>query len=474
MDYSKPMTDDQLRKKGKEWLQELYVDMLMIGDTCPDISRLNGVDLGIEKEKDRKDTYMMTYSFPCQDLSNAGQMKGMEKGSGTRSGLLWEVERILLELRDMECRPDVLLMENVPGVCGSKNLKPWNDWLQSLHKMGYTNYFSVLNAKDYGIPQNRERCFMVSLLGEKSYEFPRKVGLRYRLKDFLDEEIDSKYNLSEKVTSKFMRVYEPKGYSSIDNYNKKIKENPETSNTLTARYQVPNHGERIVEPIVCEPRVKVEGSLDYYGFRRADDIISKEGCSPTILTHGERIGYSINVVERGKKIVVGKVNDSQSGTVLSAEGICQTLMARDYKDPAKIVIEDENAIVVPENTKQGYQLAHEGDGIYTNRVEQKRGTVQRGSIQTIKANNSDIAVVDNGLRIRRLTPFECGKLMGFDRSDFERMYDSGLSESALYHSAGDSIVTTVLMGLFGSLLGIDYAKEIEAVADRIAAEKGRK
>lgn len=429
MDYSKPMTDDQLRKKGKEWLQELYIDMLMIGDTCPDISRLNGVDLGIEKEKDRKDTYMMTYSFPCTDISNAGKMEGMEKGSGTRSGLLWEVERILLELRDMECRPDVLLMENVPGVCGSKNLKPWNDWLQSLHKMGYTNYFSVLNAKDYGIPQNRERCFMVSLLGEKSYEFPRKVGLRYRLKDFLDDEIDSKYNLSEKVTSKFMRVYEPKGYSSIDNYNKKIKENPETSNTLTARYQVPNHG--------------------------------------------ERIGYSINVVE-GKKIVIGKVNDSQSGTVLSAEGICQTLMARDYKDPAKIVIEDENAIVVPENTKQGYQLAHEGDGIYTNRVEQKRGTVQRGSIQTIKANNSDIAVVDNGLRIRRLTPFECGKLMGFDRSDFERMYDSGLSESALYHSAGDSIVTTVLMGLFGSLLGIGYAREIEAVADRIAAEKGRK
>lgn len=473
MNYSKPMTDDQLRKKGKEWLEKLYIDMLMIGDTCPDISRLNGVDLGIEKEKDRKDTYMMTYSFPCTDISNAGKMEGMEKGSGTRSGLLWEVERILLELRDMECRPDVLLMENVPGVCGSKNLKPWNDWLQSLHKMGYTNYFSVLNAKDYGIPQNRERCFMVSLLGEKSYEFPRKVGLRYRLKDFLDDEIDSKYNLSKKVTSKFMRVYEPKGYSSIDNYNKKIKENPETSNTLTARYQVPNHGERIVEPIVCEPRVKVEGSLGYYGFRRADDIISKEGCSPTILTHGERIGYSINVVE-GKKIVVGKVNDSQSGTVLSAEGICQTLMARDYKDPAKIVIEDENAIVVPENTKQGYQIAHEGDGIYTNRVEQKRGTVQRGSIQTIKANNSDIAVVDNGLRIRRLTPFECGKLMGFDRSDFERMYDSGLSESALYHSAGDSIVTTVLMGLFGSLLGIDYAREIEAVADRIATEKERK
>jgi DNA (cytosine-5)-methyltransferase 1 len=473
MDYSKPMTDDQLRKKGKEWLQELYVDMLMIGDTCPDISRLGGKDLGIENENGRKDTYLMTYSFPCTDISNAGKMEGMEKGSGTRSGLLWEVERILLELRDMECRPDVLLMENVPGVCGSKNLKPWNDWLQSLHKMGYTNYFSVLNSKDYGIPQNRERCFMVSILGEKSYEFPRKVGLRYRLKDFLDEEIDSKYNLSEKVTSKFMRVYEPKGYSSIDNYNKKIKENPETSNTLTARYQVPNHGERIVEPIVCEPRVRVEGSLGYYGFRRADDIISKEGCSPTILTHGERIGYSINVVE-GKKIVVGKVNDSQSGTVLSAEGICQTLMARDYKDPAKIVIEDENAIVVPENTKQGYQLAHEGDGIYTNRVEQKRGTVQRGSIQTIKANNSDIAVVDNGLRIRRLTPFECGKLMSFDRSDFERMYDSGLSESALYHSAGDSIVTTVLMGLFGSLLGVDYVRKIEAVADRIATEKGRK
>lgn len=105
-------------------------------------------------------------------------------------------------------------------------------------------------------------------------------------------------------------------------------------------------------------------------------------------------------------------------------------MARDWKDPTKVAELDES----------------------------------EATIEGMKKN----------LRIRKLTPYECGKLMGFDRSDFEKMYASGLSEVALYHSAGDSIVTTVLMGLFGSLLQLDYKKAIESVADRIANEKGKK
>lgn len=207
----------------------------------------------------------------------------MEKGSGTRSGLLWEVERILLELKEMERRPDVLLMENVPQVCGTANIRPWNDWLDSLHRMGYTNYFKILNAKDYAIPQNRERCFMVSILGNGSYAFPSKLKLRYRLKDFLDEGIDEKYYLSEKMTERFVNTYEPKGYSSIDSYNKKIKYEPETSNTLTARYQVPNHGERIVEP-----KIKFDGSLNLYGFNRADNPYKESGRWAYLSLHGKR------------------------------------------------------------------------------------------------------------------------------------------------------------------------------------------
>lgn len=150
-------------------------------------------------------TYILTYSFPCQDLSNAGLMQGMEKGSGSRSGLLWEVERILLECKGLDCLPQVLVMENVPGVIGANNLEPFNQWLNALERMGYTNYYKILNASDYGIPQNRRRCFMVSILGQYSFSFPKKVKLRYFIKDFIEKKVDETYYLSDEIVSMFER-----------------------------------------------------------------------------------------------------------------------------------------------------------------------------------------------------------------------------------------------------------------------------
>lgn len=134
----------------------------------------------------------------CQDLSLAGKRAGMEisqADGGTRSGLLWEVERILDELDHL---PQVLIMENVPEVVGSANLKHFQKWREKLEKLGYSNYDAILNAKDYGIPQNRRRCFMVSVLGEYSYDFPIEMPLKYRLKDFLERLVDEKYYLSQK------------------------------------------------------------------------------------------------------------------------------------------------------------------------------------------------------------------------------------------------------------------------------------
>ena len=138
----------------------------------------------------------MTYSFPCQDLSLAGQLAGMSKGSGTRSGLLWEVERLLEETKE---KPQILLMENVPEVVGTNNLSDFQSWVSKLSKLGYSNFYKVLNAKDYGIPQNRRRCFMISILGDYAYEFPSKIELKYRLKDFLETNVDEKYYLSDKM-----------------------------------------------------------------------------------------------------------------------------------------------------------------------------------------------------------------------------------------------------------------------------------
>ena len=159
-----------------------------------DITKIHAEDLEIV-ERD-KYCYILTYSFPCQDLSIAGLGKGMTKGEGTRSGLLWEVERILDECHgDL---PQVLLMENVPQVISKRNIEDFYDWRYKLESLGYQNYVDLLNAKDYGIPQNRMRCFMVSVLGNYSYEFPKPVELKTVMKDFLDDKVDEKYYLSER------------------------------------------------------------------------------------------------------------------------------------------------------------------------------------------------------------------------------------------------------------------------------------
>lgn len=147
-----------------------------------DIRQLTADDLGIVDTD--KYTYILTYSFPCQDLSKAGTLKGMAKG--TRSGLLWEVERLLKECKEL---PQILVMENVSEVAGARNIADFIKWQACLERLGYRNvYDSHINARDYGMPQNRQRCFMVSYLGDYYYEFPRKTGLRMKASDLFDDE----------------------------------------------------------------------------------------------------------------------------------------------------------------------------------------------------------------------------------------------------------------------------------------------
>lgn len=136
---------------------------------------------------------LFTYSFPCTDISSAGEQKGFEEDSGTRSSLLWECRRPIAAKR-----PKFLLMENVKALVSEK-YRPlflkWESWLRSL---GYVNYTEILNAKDYGVPQNRERVFMLSILNGCWYEFPHPVRLEKRLKDVLELEVDEKYFLNER------------------------------------------------------------------------------------------------------------------------------------------------------------------------------------------------------------------------------------------------------------------------------------
>ena len=164
-----------------------------------DITKVHGEDLGIE-EKD-KYCYIMTYSFPCQDLSVAGKQNGMTKGSGTRSGLLWEVERLLNEVENL---PQVLLMENVPQVHGKGNMEDFQKWIDFLDSKGYSNYWQDLNAKNYGVAQNRDRCFMVSILEDWNYKFPQPIPLTKTMKDYLEEDVDEKYYINNEKAQKLI------------------------------------------------------------------------------------------------------------------------------------------------------------------------------------------------------------------------------------------------------------------------------
>jgi len=171
-----------------------------------DITKINATDLNIVDTHTH--TYLLTYSYPCQDLSVAGKQKGMAKGSGTRSGLLWEVERLLKECDEL---PQILLMENVPQVASNENLKHFQEWQQFLTSLGYMNYIEFLNAKDFGVAQNRNRCFMVSILGNYNYKFPKPIELTKVMKDYLEDEVDEKYYINNEKTAALISELEEKG-----------------------------------------------------------------------------------------------------------------------------------------------------------------------------------------------------------------------------------------------------------------------
>ena len=189
--YNEPMTKKQIMRLTPHQRKTIYNNIVATHNLV-NIQQVKGEDLGI-KDTD-KFTYILTYSFPCQDLSLSGKRQLMSDTS-TRSGMLWEVERILGECEEL---PEILLMENVPQVHGEGAIEDFNKWQLRLEELGYKNYWQDLIATDYGIPQTRNRCFMVSILGDYNYTFPKPIPLKLKLKDLLEEKVDQKYFLSEK------------------------------------------------------------------------------------------------------------------------------------------------------------------------------------------------------------------------------------------------------------------------------------
>lgn len=197
INYNEPATREQLKRQN---FRKIYNNIIATNNLV-NIQNAKGEDFKIVDKNQYE--YIMTYSFPCQDLSLAGKGKGMADTS-TRSGMLWEVERILNELKETNSLPQILLMENVTQVHGIDNVGYFNKWQLALENMGYKNYFQDLIATDYGIPQTRNRYFMISVLGDYSYTFPKSIPLKLKLKDLLENEVDEKYYLKPGTLKCFM------------------------------------------------------------------------------------------------------------------------------------------------------------------------------------------------------------------------------------------------------------------------------
>lgn len=181
----------------------------------------------IRKIEELPDADLWTYSFPCQDISVAGKGAGIKEG--TRSGLLFEVERLLRVASEKGTLPKYLLLENVKNLVSKKFKADFDKWLDFLSELGYTNYWKVLNAKDYGIPQNRERVFCVSIRGEhEPFVFPKPKELTIRLRDMIDETVDERFYLKESTIRSILR-------STFNSRRDSIRPGDGLANTLLAR-----------------------------------------------------------------------------------------------------------------------------------------------------------------------------------------------------------------------------------------------
>jgi DNA (cytosine-5)-methyltransferase 1 len=446
---------------------------------------------------------LIMHGSPCQDFSLAGKQAGGDIGSGTRSSLMYETIRIVGKLR-----PKYVIWENVKNVLSAKHKHNFDNYLTAMSSLGYTNYYQVLNAKDYGIPQNRERVFTVSILkdyvvyddynssirkdqetigtlttncgsstnrngwkiiehtqafefpnGEENentiqrlfnfsarhdcrvvydaegiaptlvagmgegggkvpmvienFEFPPKQELKLRLKDMLEPEVDRKYYLSNTGVEYFQnqalkrnedltKCREEKLITVAHGQCKGSIRDLDISPTLDTQFSTNWRG------VLLEPKCVQVGTLDIKGMDCIKRVYSDEGLSPTL-------------------------TDMQGGN----------------RQP-KVLI--KNA------TKKGYQEAYEGDSvnlaypvIYDDR-DKGFGVKITDICPTQRAMRNGIKCIYPDLRIRKLTPKECWRLMGFDDADIDKCIEIGMSNTQLYKQAGNSIVVNVLEAIFKNLI----------------------
>lgn len=337
------------------------------------------------------DVDLIMHGSPCQDFSVAGKNAGGDEGSGTRSSLMYETLRIVEKLK-----PKYVIWENVKNLLSAKHRQNFDAYLERMAELGYKNYYQVLNAKDFGVPQNRERVFTVSIRLDVPYcwafKFPTRRPLTKRLKDVLEANVGERYYLSDEQVLGLINS----NYDQNKRFYKVGGVSP-TISTMSGGQRQP----KIVEPFVVASRG-----------RNPDNPSDRTPGSPTIQRLEPRL-----------------------------DGCTNTLTS----------VQKDNYIAIKTANKTGYDLATDGDGIDLAYPDSKtrRGRVGHGVSKTLPTSDSQ-GVMD-GYRIRKLTPLECWRLMGFDDSDFHKA-EKVNSNTQLYKQAGNSIVVNVLEAILKELL----------------------
>ena len=421
-----------------------------------------------------KDIDLLTYGFPCQDISQAGEQKGFvdDDGNVTRSGLFFEALRII-----MGVKPKVAIAENVKALTTKKFTKEFDIVLRGLDTAGYNNYWAVLNAKDYGTPQNRERVFIISIrkdIDNGTFEFPAPIPLTTRLKDVLETNVDEKFYLSDAQIQRIKTTSYMSGQRRI--------QDKDWCDTLCARdWKDP----KCVRVASDTAKVMQVGNLrqgNGWDNPQCGRVYDTNGISPTLNTMqgGDRqpkivceqrsdeglrffkdgvCGTLRTIDACGDKRVLEPVermtkqayetlqeNDCKAGDVINPfnkrvvnDGVCPTLTTRpEGFKTANLIVEHATAAAM--RGRDNGQQIELSDREYSNALT----TVQKDSLVAEHAQE---------FRIRKLTPLECWRLMGFTDDDCNKVKAVGISNSQLYKMAGNSICVSVLQAIFNQLRG---------------------
>ena len=357
---------------------------------------------------------------PCQSWSEAGSLKGIKDARGQ---LFFDYIRILKEFQ-----PKFFLAENVSGMLANRHSIAVQNILELFDEAGYDVSFTLVNAKDYGVPQNRERVFAISIrkdIDDGKFELPQPFDNGVRLKDVLEDNVDEKYYLTDTMIRGFIKHNEnhtAKGTGFIW----KPRDVNGTASTLRANSALAPTNNTILETNRC---IQV-GSLNYYNYDKMNRVYSKGGCSPAL-----EIMQGGNTEPKIAEPIVYVKEATKKGYVEPNE-----LSHSEWKQQMhKRFIEDSNSEV---------------SGVFTNQ-SQSFGyrPPMKGYSKTLKANVHDAGVVES-FRVRKLTPKECYRLMGFTDEQFNRSQTFS-SDSQLYKQAGNSIVVDVLYYIFEKLFEVD-------------------